>query len=116
MSYRLGLAWLNAQAPPRAVIAVPLVEHAVNLVAPLRLRGDLGLAHLVSPIRPGIPPESLARLRALAATTPVFVMTVRRDDWTNALVEECRARLAPEVRWTLDGGEVLSIYRYRPPG
>lgn len=115
-SYRLGLDWLNAHAPRGAVVAVPIAEHAVAVVAPLRLRADLGLAHLASPLRPEIPPESLARLRELAATTPVLVMTVRRDDWTNALVEECRRRLTPLVRWTLDGGEVLSIYRYLPPG
>jgi hypothetical protein len=114
-TYRLGLDWLNEHAPRGAVVAVPIAEHAVALVAPLRLRADLGLAHLASPIRPEIPSESLARLRELAARTPVLVMTVRRDDWTNALVEECR-RLTPLVRWTLDGGEVLSIYRYLPPG
>jgi hypothetical protein len=41
-------------------------------------------------------------------------MTVRRDDWDNALTRECRERLRPEVEWTLQGGSVLAIYRYRP--
>ena len=33
MSYRLGLEWLNDNAPPDSALAVPVVEHAVRLVA-----------------------------------------------------------------------------------
>lgn len=114
LSYRQGMEWLAANAEPGAALAVPIAEHAVRLVAPWRLRPDLVLLPLTSPGRPEIPPPFMTRLRELAATRPVYVMTVRRDDWDNELTRDCRARLRPEVGWTLQGGTVLSIYRYRP--
>ena len=48
-SYRLGLHWLNENAPPGALVAVPVIEHAVRLVAPERLRSDLILLPVTTP-------------------------------------------------------------------
>lgn len=114
LSYREGMAWLADHAEPGAAVAVPIAEHAVRLVAPWRLRPDLQLLPMTSPARPEIPPRRMEQLRELAASRTVYVMTVRRDDWDNALTRECRERLRPEVEWTLQGGSVLAIYRYRP--
>ncbi|MDA8015907.1 MAG: glycosyltransferase family 39 protein [Thermoanaerobaculia bacterium] len=115
-SYRLGMRWLNEHAEPGAYVAVPVVEHAVRLVAPLRLREDLVLLPITTPLSPRIAPERLAATRDLATRAPVYVMFVERRDWANELMVECLRRLTPEVIWTLDGAPVLSIYRYVPPG
>lgn len=114
LSYRQGMAWLADHAEPGAALAVPIAEHAVRLVAPWRLRPDLQLLPMTSPARPEIPPRRMEQLRELAAGRTVYVMTVRRDDWDNALTRDCRERLRPEVEWTLQGGSVVAIYRYRP--
>ncbi len=114
-SYRLGLAWLNDNAPPDALLAVPVIEHAVRLVAPERLRDDLVLLPLTIPYTPEIPPERLERARLAARSRPLYVMFVERRDWMNELMRDCLERLEPEVAWRLEGEPVLAIYRYRPP-
>lgn len=111
-SYRTGLRWMNENAPRGAILAVPIVEHAVRLTAPVWLRPDIRVASLTTPVRPDVDPNRLARLRAVARETPVYVMFVWREDWMNALTNECRERLRPEAEWRLDGAPVLGIYRY----
>lgn len=115
MSYRLGLEWLNANAPPGALLAVPVVEHAVRLVAPLRLRDDILLLPVTTPYTPRIAPDRLRLTREAARDRPLYVMFVVRRDWMNELMAECLARLEPEVAWQLDGAPVLVIYRYSAP-
>jgi hypothetical protein len=115
-SYRTGLEWLNAHAPAASALAVPLAQHAVRLVAPLRLRSDLGLLDLARPEVPELRPDTFAILAEVASTRTVYVMFAVRDDWTNDLIEDCRSRLAPLVRWTVDGEPVLLIYRWTPAG
>lgn len=115
MSYRLGLDWLARNADQNAYVAVPVVEHAVRLVAPLRLRPDLQLLPLTRPFNPRIAPERLEATRELARQGPVYVMFVERRDWMNELMSDCLEHLEPEMVWTYDGEPVLSIYRYRPP-
>lgn len=114
VSYREGLRWLNRNAERDAFLAVPIVEHAVRLVAPLWLRRDIRLVAVSSPARPEIDPARLERLRAAARERPVYVMFIHREDWMNALTDECRARLRPAVEWLHDGVPVMSIYRYVP--
>ncbi|MEM9554911.1 MAG: glycosyltransferase family 39 protein [Acidobacteriota bacterium] len=114
-SYRLGLEWLDEHAAPNAALVVPVVEHAVRLVAPERLRGDLQLLPITTPFSPRIAPERLAKTLELARTRPLYVMMVDRRDWRNVLMEDVLARLEPEVEWRLDGAQVLAIYRYHPP-
>ncbi len=112
-SYRLGLRWLNENAPPDALIAVPVIEHAVRLVAPERLRDDLILLPITIPYMPEIPPDRLERTRQAARSRPVYVMFVERRDWMNELMRDCLERLEPEIEWQLEGEPVLAIYRYR---
>jgi hypothetical protein len=112
MSYRQGIDWLNQHAPPGSVIAVPVIEHAVALVAPLRLRPDLGLAHTTLPVRPELLAGRLERLRALGRERPLFVMFVVREDWSNELIRECRRRLRPEMSLEVEGVPILEIYRF----
>jgi hypothetical protein len=112
MSYRQGLRFIREHAPPGTVLAVPVLEHAVTLVAPLRLRADVGLVALTRPVRPEIDPRRLARLRALALERRVWVMFVRRDDWENELMRECRERFEPLRSWRVDGEPILEIYDY----
>lgn len=114
-SYRLGLEWLDEHAEPDALLAVPVIEHAVRLVAPTRLRDDLTLLPITSPLSPRIPPERLRLLLEAARDRPLYVMFVDRRDWRNALMVDAMTRLEPAVEWRLDGGQVLAIYRYRPP-
>lgn len=112
MSYRLGLEWINANAPPDSALAVPVVEHAVRLVAETRLRRDVILLPVTRPYTPVIAPDRLEKTRALARERPVYVMFVVREDWMNELMTDCLRRLTPEVAWELDGAPILLIYRY----
>lgn len=115
MSYRLGLDWLNANAEKDSYLAVPVVEHAVRLVAPTRLRPDIQLLPVSNPFTPKIAPERLAATRELARRGTVYVMFVERRDWANELMLDCLRHLEPEAVWTHEGQPVLAIYRYRPP-
>jgi len=115
LSYRTGLRWINRNAPRDAYLAVPVVEHAVRLVAPLRLRSDVFLLPVSTPYSPRIAPDRLAKTRELAASAPVYVMFVERREWLNELMLDCLRDLEPEVVWEVDGAPVLRIYRYRPP-
>ena len=116
MSYRLGLEWLSQNAEPGAYVAVPVVEHAVRLVAPLRLRQDLQLLPVTRPTSPQITRERLEGTRDLARSgAPVYVMFVERRDWANELMVDCLTYLQPEIAWTYEGEPVLSVYRYHPP-
>ena len=114
-SYRLGLRWLNENAPPDALVSVPVIEHAVRLVAPERLRDDLILLPVTTPYSPRIAPERLQLTREAARQRPLYVMFVERRDWMNELMRDCLERLEPEVEWQLEGEPVLAIYRYALP-
>lgn len=115
MSYRLGLDWLNENAEKDALLVVPVVEHAVRLVAPVRLRGDITLLPITTPFSPHIAPERLEWMREDARKRPLYVMFVERRDWMNELMVECLTRLEPVMAWGLDGAPVLRVYRYEPP-
>lgn len=114
LSYRQGLRWLNENAPDDALLAVPVVEHAVRLVAPQRLRSDIALLPITTPFSPRIPPERLRMTREAALDRPLYIMFVERRDWLNLLMVDCLRFLQPEISWQLDGGNVLAIYRYPP--
>lgn len=113
-SYRLGLEWIDANVPPRSVLLVPIAGHAVQLVAPLRLRPDI--TFVPYPRRPAaVGAERLRRTQFVAARVPVFVMFVPRHDWSTELDADCMLRLKPVHAWMLDRAPVLLIYRYTPP-
>ncbi len=114
-SYRQGLRWLNQHAEPGALVAVPVVEHAVRLVAPERLRDDLTLLPITTPYSPRIAPERLQKMLRSAETTPLYVMFVERRDWMNPLMLDCLRRLQPAVVWSLEEQPILRVYRYLPP-
>ncbi len=113
-SYRLGLRWLNENAPGDSLLAVPVIEHAVRLVAPERLRDDIILLPVTIPFSPKIPPERLVRTRQASRSRLLYVMFVERRDWMNELMRDCLEHLEPEVEWQLEGEPVLAVYRYRP--
>jgi hypothetical protein len=114
-SYRGALRWLDENAPANAVLAVPLLQHTVRLVAPDRLRADIDLLDIARPEVPELRPRTLDILTAIERERPVYVLFVIRDDWRNSLIDDCRQRLTPVVRWQLDGEQVTSIYRWTPP-
>ncbi|MDX1382075.1 MAG: hypothetical protein R3190_00460, partial [Thermoanaerobaculia bacterium] len=114
-SYRHGMAWLDRHAAPSAAVAVPLMQHTVEVVAPVRWRADLALLDIARPEVPELRPGTLEILDAVAAERPVYVMFALRDDWTNVLIEHCLRELRPIARWTLDGEPVLVIYRWPNP-
>jgi hypothetical protein len=95
---------------------VPLAQHAVRLVAPIRLRHDIGLLDLGRPEIPELRPDTFSVLTEVARERPVYVMFALRDDWTNDLIEDCRARLEPVAQWRIDGEPVLLIYHWTAAG
>ena len=111
LSYRIGMRWLNANAPPNSLLAVPIAEHTVRLAAPYRLRRDIRLVHITSPLRARIDPRSIAALHQYAARQPVFVMFVFRREWANDLVWQTAASVPPVAVWRVDGTAVLAIFR-----
>jgi hypothetical protein len=114
LSYRQGMRWLNENAEPGARLGVPIVEHAVRLTAPVRLRSDIQLLDLSSPTSPRIPPEFVGYLLQMAAADPdlpIYVMFVRRDDWSNPVMEFCRTQLEPVYEIEVDGAAILQIFR-----
>jgi hypothetical protein len=113
-SYRIGLRWLNENAPPETLLAVPIAEHTVRVVAPFRLRNDIHLVHLTNPWSPRIDANALAALRQVSAQRPVYVMTIFRREWANELVYESLDRLPPVQVWRVDGAPVLAIFRMTP--
>ncbi|MEM1179315.1 MAG: hypothetical protein AAGM22_13280 [Acidobacteriota bacterium] len=114
-SYRFGLEWLRENAEENALVAVPVIEHAVRTVAPERLRSDLVLLPITSPFGPRIDPERLQKTFDAARTRPLYVMFVERRDWFNTLMVDCLRRLEPVAVWDQNGVPVLYIFRYEPP-
>ena len=114
LSYRQGQRWLNDNAPPNSRLAVPVVEHAVRLTAPHRLRADVELLRVSVPNTPRMPPEFMDRLLEVSAhepDRPVFVMFVRLDDWRNAISDWCQQNLEPVWQLDVAGATLLEIYR-----
>ena len=113
-SYRIGLRALNRNAPHGALLAVPIAEHTVRMVAPYRLRPDIQLVHITNPWSPRINANALAALRAASAQRPVYVMFIFRREWANELVYESLNRYQPVQVWRVDGAPVLAIFRMTP--
>src|SRR5207244_13169943 len=82
-SYRVGIDWLNGNAPRGTLLAVPIAEHTVRMVAPIRLRGDIQVVHLTNPWSPRIDQSALAALRGISGQRPVYVMFVFRRESSN---------------------------------
>jgi hypothetical protein len=114
-SYRLGLDWLNENAPRDSLLVVPIAGHTVQLVAPVRLRPDIKLVGY--PRSGGVEAarQRMDAMRFLASKRPLYVMFVPRRDWSTELDRDCEARLRPAAAWTLDDAPVLLIYRYVSP-
>lgn len=113
VSYRKGMEWLNAHAERDAFLAVPIAEHTVALPAPGRLRPDIRLLRYAPPTRPTQKPERLALLRSMAATRPVYVMSVLRENWANETTRYVTT-LPPAAEWrSADGRTLLRIWRIK---
>lgn len=111
VTYRHGLRWLNANAPRDAVLIVPVAEHTVRLVAPLRLRSDIQLVRYATAEFGTRDDRRLVLARRLATQRPVFVMFVTRDDWANEMTDYCVQRLRPLSTWEVAEAPLLRIYR-----
>ncbi len=116
LSYRQGLAWLNENAPSPSFLAVPIVEHAVRVVASERLRDDIELLRVSVPFFPDIPPQVIAQLPELANERPLFVMFVNREDWSNDLVRQARETGRRVHQIELDRVPLLEIYQWPAGG
>ena len=108
-SYRQGIDWLNEHAPPHSVLAVPIAEQTVAIVAPLRLRNDIELVRY-APAVPPYDPERFPHLAARAQRQPLFVMFIRRDENGNELTRACIGGLKPVAQWSRDGVPLMEIY------
>ena len=93
---------------------MPILEHTVQLVAPLRLRTDIGLLDISRHEGPDLRPDTFEIMEALSRERSVYVMFVLRDDWRNPLIDDCLERLEPLESWTVDGEPVLLIYQWTP--
>ncbi|HXG58546.1 MAG TPA: glycosyltransferase family 39 protein [Thermoanaerobaculia bacterium] len=111
-SYRLGLRWINENAPRGALLVVPIAGHAVDLVAPLRLRSDIRYVHYPRGGGPAAAAVRMQQMQKLARRHPVYVMFVPRRDWATELDTDCMRRLRPVREWSSGGAPVLLIYRY----
>ncbi len=114
-SYRLGMDWLNNNAPQGTALAVPILEHTVQLVAPVRLRTDIGLLDISRHEGPDLRPDTFEIMEGLSRERRVYVMFVLRNDWRNPLIDDCLRRLDPLQSWSVDGEPVLLIYEWTPP-
>lgn len=114
-SYRLGIDWIDRNAPWGSILVVPVAEHTVRIVAPERLRHDIELAHVSNPWSPRLVPGAFQAIGRLAKSRTVIVMFVPRKEWSNELVADCRKRLRPIVSWGIGKTRYLEIYQYRPP-
>ena len=110
-SYRLGLRWLNANAPENSILVVPIAEHTVRIVAPYRLRSDIQLAHVTNAWSPRVLQPAWSEVRAAANERPVFVMFILRRDWANEIVSESFREFQPVAGWNVRGAPVLLIFR-----
>ncbi|MEA2488296.1 MAG: hypothetical protein QOH21_88, partial [Acidobacteriota bacterium] len=103
-SYRQGMRWINTNAPPNTLLVVTVSPHTVAMAAPLRLRPDIGVATL-----------SAERAYRMAATRPVFVMFVPREEWRTPLDRTLERTQTPTASWERDGAPVLLIYQLSAP-
>jgi hypothetical protein len=110
-SYRIGLRWLNENAPPNSILVVPIAEHTVRIVAPYRLRPDIQLAHITNAWSPRVLQPAWAEVKAASGDRPVFVMFILRRDWANEVVQESFTSFQPAASWSRDGAPVLLIFR-----
>ncbi len=110
-SYRLGLRWLDEHAEPNALLAVPIAEHTVRIVAPYRLRSDITLIHITTPSNAKVKRDVLERFYAASRTRPAYVMFVFRQDWANEVVFDSIRDFQPVAVWRVDGAPLLAIFR-----
>jgi hypothetical protein len=110
-SYRFGLRWLNEHAEHNALLAVPIAEHTVRIVAPYRLRPDITLIHITTPSNANVNQEVLARFYAASHTRPAYVMFIFREDWSNEVVFQSIRQFQPVAVWRLDGAPLMAIFR-----
>lgn len=110
-SYRLGMNWLNEHAEPNALLAVPIAEHAVRIVAPYRLRPDITLIHITTPSNAKVNADVLAQFYAASRTRPAYVMFIFRQDWANEVVFDSVRKFQPVAVWQLDGVPLMAIFR-----
>ncbi len=112
-SYRRGSRWLNENAPPGAVLAVPWAEHLVRLSqgSAFGPRTDITLLPLVEPLAydevQGFDVYAEALQRG-----PVYVMFVTRGRSEGAVTRhaaEHGEQVYPDGAW--DGVRLLNIYR-----
>lgn len=115
-SYRFGLNWLNAHAEPNALLAVPVAEHAVRVVAPYRLRRDITLIHISTPSNANVNKQVLAQFYAASRDRPAYVMFIFRQDWANEVVFDSVRHFQPVAVWRLDDVPLLAIFRVPPQG
>jgi hypothetical protein len=110
-SYRFGLRWLNEHAERNALLAVPIAEHTVRIVAPYRLRPDITLIHITTPSNAKVNQDVLARFYEASRTRPAYVMFIFRQDWSNEVVFDSVRHFEPVAVWRLDGVPLLAIFR-----
>ncbi len=110
-SYRFGMLWLNEHAERNALLAVPIAEHVVRIVAPYRLRPDITLIHITTPSNAKVNQEVLSRFYAASHTRPAYVMFIFRQDWSNEVVFDSVRHFEPVAIWRLDGVPLLAIFR-----
>ncbi|NPV75116.1 MAG: hypothetical protein HPY59_01950 [Anaerolineae bacterium] len=98
-TYREGMNWLSAEAPPDASIYVPVARWLVHLPSSLWLREDLRL----------FPEDQTPTPDGLAS--PTYVMFITRPEAENELTRFCQENLQPVYQITAEGVALLKIYR-----
>jgi len=101
-SYRLGMEWINLNAPRDSLVFTPVADYLVDMTAPLWLRDDLRVIH----------PDDLDSL--LNQKNPVFVMLLVRPGYWNDLARYVEENHKPVHIFDAAGQPVLQIYEMRP--
>jgi len=102
-SYRQGMRWLNAAAPPNAALHVPVAPWLVELTAPIWLRPDIAV----------VPAEETRA--TLHASRPLYIMFITRAGFYTPIARLCVETLPPVHEIRVAGLPVLQIYRLGDP-
>jgi 4-amino-4-deoxy-L-arabinose transferase-like glycosyltransferase len=103
-SYRQGIRWLNANAPPNALLYVPIAGWVVKLPRNLWLRPDISVS---------IEEEELKSLLP-NPNRPIYMMFITRPSFYTELINSCFRDKTPVFQIKTAGKTILDVYRIYP--
>jgi hypothetical protein len=99
ISYRKGMAWMNANALPDSYLYTPVAGHLVDITQRIWLRSD------IKPINR----DQLEEIRR--TNVPIYVMFINRPAFYDDVAIMCADNLLPVYEINLLGTPLMQIYR-----